>query len=519
MSEEFLHGVEIVEIDDGTRPIETARSSIIGLIGTAPDSDAAATATLTTGAVVNDNALTWTATSEGVGGNNTGVYLKARGLSQALAVDVSNGVITVQLETDATGVVQSTAAEVLAAVNANTDAAALVTVSDTGESDGSGVAEASMRIEYLAGGLDEAFPLNTPVLVAGRRTDAARLGSTGTLPKAIDAIFDQYGAWVVVVRVAEGVDDAATISNIIGDLTLRTGVKAFLSAEPSIFVTPRILIAPTWGDEQAVIAEMIGVAEMLKAVVIADGPNTTDAAAIDYRMNFGSDRVYIVDPQVKTWDVATHGYEYRPASPRVAGIIAKSDNERGFWWSPSNREINGIVGTKRDIDFEIGNPQSRANYLNEHDVATIVRKEGWRLWGNRSCSEDPKWQFLSVRRTADMIHEALQRSHLWAVDRNITKTYMEDVVMGVRSFLNHLTIVGAVLGGTCWVDEELNSPESIANGRVYFDFDFTPPFPAERVTFRSHLTNQYIANLFPLRDGMSRNNGVLASIGQDIDRG
>jgi phage tail sheath protein FI len=30
---------------------------------------------------------------------------------------------------------------------------------------------------------------------------------------------------------------------------------------------------------------------------------------------------------------------------------------------------------------------------------------------------------------------------------------------------------------------------------VFFDFDFTPPFPAERVTFRSHLVNSYVTDL------------------------
>ena len=297
-NDEFLHGVEIIEIDDGTRPIEIARSSVIGLIGTAPDSAGAATATLTTGQASLDNGLTWTATAAGVGGNNTGVYLRARPASQSLGVSVANGVITVQLATDAQGAAQSTAAEVLAAVMASTDAAALVTVThtpgtaidavtvsaDSGNAAGTGtiatatagtdarvgtyrlecvteavgaavfsvtapdgtvlgqatedvayeddhltftiasgatefsagegfdlvavpvdgVVEGTLRIAYLTGGQDEAFPLNTPVLVAGRRTEAARLGSAGSLPPAIDAIFDQFGAWVVVVRVAAG---------------------------------------------------------------------------------------------------------------------------------------------------------------------------------------------------------------------------------------------------------------------------------------------------------------------------
>ena len=35
----------------------------------------------------------------------------------------------------------------------------------------------------------------------------------------------------------------------------------------------------------------------------------------------------------------------RYASGAVAGAIARSDNERGWWASPSNLELNGVVGT------------------------------------------------------------------------------------------------------------------------------------------------------------------------------
>jgi phage tail sheath protein FI len=40
MATDFLHGVETVTVDGGPRPIQTIRSAIIGLVGTAPDATA-----------------------------------------------------------------------------------------------------------------------------------------------------------------------------------------------------------------------------------------------------------------------------------------------------------------------------------------------------------------------------------------------------------------------------------------------------------------------------------------------
>ena len=229
-------------------------------------------------------------------------------------------------------------------------------------------------------------------------------------------------------------------------------------------------------------------------MIIADGPNTTDEAALAYRDDWGSDRVYVVDPWVKVFRDGVTASE--PASARVAGVIARTDNDLGFWWSPSNKLVNGITGTSRDVDFKLGDINSRANILNENEVTTIVRQDGFRLWGNRTTSADPKWAFLSVRRTADIIAESLQQAHLWAVDRNITKTYVEDVTEGVNAYLRSLVNRGAILGGTCWPDPDLNSPENIQAGKVYFNFDFTPPYPAEHITFRSQLVNTYISEVF-----------------------
>ena len=405
MPEQFLHGVEVVEIDSGPRPIRTVRSSVIGLIGTAPEAD------------------------------------------------------------------------------------------------------------------EEQFPYHMPVLIAGSRKEAAGLGSEGTLPAAIDDIFDQTGAMIVVIRVPDfggefGDEEfpifdgelgfapwLPNISEIIGGVDEETGqylgIQAFLAAESEVHVTPRILIAPEYSHNPAITNELLSVAERLRAVVIADGPNMSDTEAIDYREMFGSPRLYLVDPWVRTWDVNANAEVVRPASARVAGLIAKSDAERGFWWSPSNREIRGLLGTARSVDFALGDVNARANYLNEHEVTTIIQKTGFRLWGNRTCSADPKWAFLSVRRTADMINESLLRAHMWAVDRNITKTYLEDVLEGVNAYLRHLRTVGAIINGRAWADPDLNTPDQISQGKVYIDFDFTPPYPAEHITFRSHLVNDYLVEVLP----------------------
>ncbi len=352
-------------------------------------------------------------------------------------------------------------------------------------------------------------PLNEPTLIIGSRTQAIEIfgakDSDHTIPHALDAIFDQSGAMVVVVRVAREDDGAtppvydfaATKTNVIGGVSGMDGVHAFSHAQNTVHVTPRILIAPHFSNDQAVLTEMVGVADQLRAVIIADGPNTTDADAITHRNLFGSSRIMMVDPWAKVYDTVTSAIIDEPMSPRIAGIMNKLDNTKGFWWSPSNQLVNGILGTSRPVDYAFNGQPSRANSLNEAHVTTVIHQNGYRSWGNRSCeSVDPQWQFLSVRRTADIIQESLQRAHQWAIDRNITKTYLDDVTAGVNAYLRRLKARGAILGGKCYADPELNTPENIQDGKVFFDFDFTPPYPAEHVTFTSHLVNDYAAELF-----------------------
>lgn len=105
----------------------------------------------------NDNGLTFTAVEYGTSGNDITVeYVDPGANSQSLAVSVTHKRIIVSLATNGGGSITSTAAQVLAAVNAHIEAGALVTATvytaDSGTADdGSGVVTA-MAAASLSGG-------------------------------------------------------------------------------------------------------------------------------------------------------------------------------------------------------------------------------------------------------------------------------------------------------------------------------------------------------------------------------
>ncbi|EGJ20123.1 tail sheath protein [Cereibacter sphaeroides WS8N] len=386
MPDQFLHGIETVEIDNGIRPIQTVKSSIIGLVGTAPAAPA------------------------------------------------------------------------------------------------------------------ETFPLDTPVLVTGPRM-AAQLGAEGTLKDAYTAAYAQGVSVMIVVRVAEGISAAETLGAVAGDAAEGTGAWALLNAANLTGQTPRILAAPGFTSTPAaspaspVTQALVAVAGRLRAVVIADGPNTTEADALIDRGKYGSDRLYIVDPAVQAWDSTANAHVTRPASAYVAGTLSASDASRGFWWPPSNRVLNGVAGTARPISWAISDPDTEANRLNADEVATIVRKDGFRLWGNRSTATDPLWAFLSVRRTADMIYESVEEALLWAMDRPFSAQLLRDLQDTLQSYLDTLKRRGAILGGTAWIDPELNTEATMKAGKLFLDFDIEPPAPLEHLTLQAHRNGDYYEEL------------------------
>lgn len=340
--------------------------------------------------------------------------------------------------------------------------------------------------------------VNDLMLITSEREAIAAFGPDSAITKACQAIYTRAKAVIVACGVAKLDDAAEQTSAIIGGVLAdgkRTGLQALLDGKSRFNAQPRLLVTPKHSSTLAVGTALVALADKLRGLAILDGPNTTDEAAMEYAENFGPKRTYLVDPGVQYWDTTKNATVDAPGSAWVAGLFAWTDAEYGFWASPSNKEFVGITGTTRPVEFLDGDATCRANLLNNANIATIIRDDGFRLWGNRTLSSDPKWAFVTRVRTMDIVMDAILYGHKWAVDRSITATYVKDVTEGLQNFMRDLKNQGAIINFEVFADTELNTASQLEQGKVFWNIRFTDVPPAENPTFRVEVTNQWLTEV------------------------
>lgn len=233
-----------------------------------------------------------------------------------------------------------------------------------------------------------------------------------------------------------------------------------------------------------------------RAMTAVSGPNTTPEAAVQYRLDFDSDRLYVLDPFAK---IQKGGVPVSmPAESLMLGLQARVDYEEGFWVSPSNHVLEGVLGTHRPVEHSLSDRSVESQYLNKNHVGTIVRSAqgGWKLFGNRVAKSDPLHVFWSVRRAHDVIIESIEMAHEPYLDKPFSKQNLVDIAETVNRALRRWEGMGATLGGRVWLDPVLNTQESLASGILYIHYDGEGPAPMEHLVFVFNRNTGYYKTVF-----------------------
>lgn len=341
------------------------------------------------------------------------------------------------------------------------------------------------------------FPLNTPVFATSAYDLLAKAGKKGTLAKSLDAIVDQADAQVVIVRVAESKNAEEQKANVIGTAEggVFTGLKALRRAKAVTGYTPKILGVPEL-DSQDVLTELVGVAQATRAFAYGSAGGNPDITEVgNYRKNFGQRELMLIDNEFMAFDQTTKKTETAATIARILGARAKLDKNVGWHKSISNTEINGVSGLKFARSFDLLDKNCDANTLNNKDVTTLIREDGFRVWGNRTCTNDSMMAFEVATRTAQIIQETIASAFMWALDKPMHPSLMEDIIMAINAKLAQYVNKGYILGARVFIDKTLNTSETVQAGQFTISYEFTWVPPLENMVFNQHVTDTFFVNL------------------------
>ncbi|CDL83720.1 phage tail sheath protein [Xenorhabdus szentirmaii] len=342
---------------------------------------------------------------------------------------------------------------------------------------------------------EKTFPLDTPVLITDVMSASGKAGEQGTLSASLKAIAAQAQPVTVVVRVAEGKSEEETTTNIIGGVTAegkKTGIKALLAAPSQLGVKPRILGVPGL-DSHAVVTALIPVAQKLKAMAYVSAYDCKKIEdVIGYRKKFNQRELMLIWPDFLSWDTVTNKEAPAAATAYALGLRAKIDQETGWHKTLSNVGVNGVTGLSADVFWDLQDTATDADLLNQNSITTLIRKNGFRFWGSRTCSSDPLFQFESYTRTAQVLADTMADAHIWAIDKPLTPSLVRDIIEGINAKFRELKAGGYIIDGRCWYDDKINDKDTLKAGKLTIDYNYTPVPPLENLMLHQRITDSYL---------------------------
>lgn len=476
----FLHGSETINKTSGTRVVNEIRSSIVGLIGTAPKG--------TAGDIIicqNDN-------DDAQFGSRDPRYTIPNALNTLRGYGVGT-VLVINVLDDSSLTVESLTVPVRH------------------------IAGGAVLGALQAGGFD--YRLGTDIQIDGQAladmphsiTNEGEIWLKNPLPATTQT---------VNVTLSWRDPSVMTLNDVLGGVSEhgeRYGLELFELSYATYGFEPKILIAPNFSSHPAVAARLEMLADTVRGVSYCDFPlGLTRDEALMCRGSqaplglsvyaTSSERYRPCYPHALVAD-ETGAMMLQPSSLVWAGNRVRTDNgtadptrQTGWWSSCSNKETKGVLGLEQLLTARINDPNCDVNLLNAAGISTLFKDwgTGFRTWGNRTAAFPANTSienFENVRRSRDIIEESIEMGSLQFMDADIDQAQADGLTEYVNGFLRSLKGRGAILGGECWFDPSRTTQAEYANGQMRIQYKVGYKIPNERITYESYVTFEYLLTL------------------------
>ncbi len=329
-------------------------------------------------------------------------------------------------------------------------------------------------------------PVNEPIFCPNWSTFTKYFGDFSDsehLAHAVYGFFNNGGARCFILNVGTGAADKKPARFIGYDRGPgeRAGLHAYEEVDDI-----NMIVAPGQTDPAIQDAVLTHCEKMRYRFAILDCPETIEKGGVN-NLPKPRDSKYgaYYFPWLEVYD-PEKGNIHVPPSGHMAGIYARSDNERGVHKAPANEVVRGALGLKYTIT------KSEQDLLNPKGINCIREfpNRGIRVWGARTISSDPEWRYVNVRRLFNMVEQSIEGGTQWVVFEPNDQTLWKRVSRNITAFLLRVWRDGALFGETpeqafyVKCDGETNPPEVIDAGQLVVEIGMCPTKPAEFVIFR-----------------------------------
>lgn len=318
-------------------------------------------------------------------------------------------------------------------------------------------------------------------------------GRTDTAPYMADAVFSFFsngGSQCYIVSVTDTTPDAITPSDY-------TGEGESTSTDPADPVEPNsrkglaaleaiddisLILIPGVTDTTVQSAMIAHCEKMKYRFCILDAPkNATIKSVKEHKGHLTSEKGYgaLYFPWITVLGRNT------PPSGAIAGIYARSDNERGVHKAPANEVLRNV--TKLELNLT-DNDQGPLNKEGINCLRSFSGR-GIRVWGARTLASDVTWQYINVRRLFIYLEKSIDEATQWVVFEPNNEQLWARVTQTISNFLTNVWRDGALMGTSpkeaffVQCGRETMTQDDIDNGKLIVKIGVSPTKPAEFVIF------------------------------------